>query len=85
MNVDGTNWISRAMSIATVPLENRSRVAQMSVGAGTGSACAYCQKRIEPESVEYEVDAYVAAGLRTLHFHRVCLHLWEAVLAGECE
>ena len=44
---------------------------------GTGGQCAYCHKRIDRETVEYEVDAYIPAGLRTLHFHRVCLHLWE--------
>jgi len=52
----------------------------MSVNAGTGGLCAYCEKEIQTQSVEYEVDAYVGAGLRTLHFHRVCLHLWEALL-----
>jgi hypothetical protein len=51
----------------------------MDVGAGTGGHCAYCEKEIQPQSVEYEVEAYVGAGLRTLHFHRVCLHLWEAL------
>jgi hypothetical protein len=52
----------------------------MSINAGTGGPCAYCEKEIQTQSVEYEVDAYVGAGLRTLHFHRVCLHLWEALL-----
>jgi len=79
--VNTPNWISRALSLATVPIENRARVARVSVGTGSGGPCAYCHKRIEPEAVEYEVDAYIAARLRSLHFHRVCLHLWEAMLS----
>jgi hypothetical protein len=59
------------------PIENRAGVVRVSVGSGTGGECAYCHKRIDPQTVEYEVDAYIPAGLRTLHFHRVCLHLWE--------
>ena len=54
--------------------------ARMAASAGTGGHCAYCEKEIHPQSVEYEVEAFVGAGLRTLHFHRVCLHLWEALL-----
>jgi hypothetical protein len=53
----------------------------MSVYPGTGGLCAYCHKRIDAGAVEYEVEAYVAAGLRTLHFHRICLHLWEELLS----
>lgn len=62
---------------APAPIENRAGVVRVSVSAGTGGQCAYCHKRIDRETVEYEVDAYIPAGLRTLHFHRVCLHLWE--------
>lgn len=62
---------------APAPIENRAGVVRVSVSSGTGGQCAYCHKRIDRETVEYEVDAYIPAGLRTLHFHRVCLHLWE--------
>jgi hypothetical protein len=44
--------------------------------------CAYFHKLIEA-AVELEVDAYVAARLRTLHFHRICLRLWESLLSQE--
>lgn len=71
------NWIARALPSAPAPVENRAAVVRVSAGYGTGRQCAYCHKRIDRETVEYAVDAYIAAGLRTLHFHRVCLHLWE--------
>jgi hypothetical protein len=78
--VDATNWIWRGLQPAAPPaIENRGRIVRMDVSAGTGGHCAYCEKEIHPQSVEYEVEAYVGAGLRTLHFHRVCLHLWEAL------
>jgi hypothetical protein len=79
-NVDTSHWISRALALARTPVENRARVVRMSVTSGTGEYCAYCHKRIDASAVEYEVEAYVAAGLRTLHFHRICLHLWEELL-----
>jgi len=80
-NLATPNWIARALSLAAAPIENRARVVRMSIGPGTGGSCAYCHKRIEPESVDYAVDAYVATRLRSLHFHRICLHLWEAMLS----
>lgn len=64
----------------TIPIENRSRMVGLSVSSGTGGECAYCHKEIRADSVDYKVDAYVAAGLRTLHFHRICLHLWEPLM-----
>lgn len=81
ITVDATNWIWRGLQPAAPPvIENRARIVRMNVSPGTGGPCAYCEKEIQTESVEYEVDAYVGGGLRTLHFHRVCLHLWEALL-----
>ena len=62
-----------------VHVENRTRVVRMGVGSGNGDYCAYCHKQINADAVEYEVDAYVAAGLRNLHFHRICFHLWETL------
>ena len=77
--MDRTSWISRVPPSSPGAADNRSRVVRMNIGAGTGAHCAYCHKQIQPDAVEYEVDVYVAAGLRTKHFHRVCLHLWEAL------
>ena len=76
-NVDTSNWISKVLPFATAPIENRARLVRVSVSSGTGGRCAYCHKQIDRQTVEYEVDAHIPAGLRTLHFHRVCLHLWE--------
>lgn len=77
--MDATNWISRAQTPAAALIENRARVVEVTVTSGTGGPCAYCHKQINPECPAYEVEAYVAAGLRTLQFHRVCLHLWETL------
>jgi hypothetical protein len=71
--------MSKVLPPSTAPIENSARVVRMSVSSGTGVNCAYCHKVITAETVEYKVVAYVPAGLRTLHFHRVCLHLWETV------
>lgn len=80
--MDPTNWISRGLQPSTPPVENRERIVRVSVSSGTGERCAYCHKDIHAGGVAYEADTYVAAGLRTFHFHRVCLHLWEALLAS---
>jgi len=77
-----TNWFSKAALHSIPPTENRARVVRVATGPGTGESCAYCYKQIDGQAVQYAVDAYIAAGvLRTLHFHRVCLHLWEALLS----
>ena len=77
--MESSNWISRGRQSYTPAVDNRARVVRMAVSAGEGRLCVYCHKRIQPKDVEYEVDVYITAGLRTLQFHRVCLHLWEAL------
>jgi hypothetical protein len=80
--MDTGSWISRAQLPPTPSIDNCERVVRMRARAGTDEECAYCHKLIEA-AVELEVDAYLAAGLRTLHFHRICLHLWESLLSQE--
>ena len=70
------NWLARA----TPHLEQTAdgaRIITLNVGKGTGAECAYCHKTIDPTQLDYTVEAFVLAGLRTLHFHRACHHLWE--------
>jgi hypothetical protein len=42
-------------------------------GHGRQGPCEGCEQTIDAASVEYEVDV----GERTLHFHRVCLLVWQ--------
>jgi hypothetical protein len=73
------NWIERSEFAQAARTENRARILALTVRTGTGRECAYCHKPIGAEAVEHEVEALVLAGLRVLHFHRVCQHLWEAI------
>jgi len=77
--MNATNWLSRALPPSMAAIENRAGVVQVTATCGTGGTCAYCHKPIHPEASAYEVEAYVPAGLRTLLFHRVCLHVWETL------
>lgn len=77
------SWISRAGPQATLGIQNRAQVVRKRIRLGANEECAYCRKRVAADAVEFEVEAYVPAGLRTLHFHRVCLPLWEGLLAHE--
>lgn len=80
--MNGLNWINLSEFAQAACVENRARVLGLTVRAGSGAECAYCHKAIEPEAVEYEVEALVLAGQRVLHFHRVCQHLWESLTRG---
>jgi hypothetical protein len=71
------NWINRQTGHAA-RLDNRPRVVAVTSSIGTGLECAYCHKPIAPDTVDYEVEALVLGRLRTLHFHRLCQHLWDA-------
>jgi len=73
-----TSWIRRVPDGSAVFLENRTRTLTVTEGHGTGHDCAYCHRTIEPAAVERCVQASVLGGVRTLHFHRVCHHLWES-------
>jgi hypothetical protein len=71
---------SKGVPARTIPIENRSRLVGLTVSSGTGGECAYCHKEIHADAVQYTVEVYVATALRTLHFHRICLHLWEPLI-----
>lgn len=72
------SWITRSRDAGAAALENRTRILVVAQEPGTGGACAYCHKPIEPTAIEHRVEAVVLGGVRTLHFHRVCQHLWES-------
>jgi hypothetical protein len=79
--MDANSRIRIGLQPATLPaIENRARIVRMSIHSGRGERCAYCASEIHTEAVEYQVDAYIGAKLRSLSFHRVCLHLWEELL-----
>ena len=71
------SWIKRAHAAAAAP-ENRTRILAVAREHGTGNECAYCHKPIQPSAVEHRIEAIVLGAVRTLHFHRVCHHLWES-------
>ncbi len=76
------HWMKRASAATLATLnasENRTRVLALAVRAGSGAPCSYCHKSIDATAVEYEVQAYVHTKVRTLHFHRICHHLWESI------
>jgi hypothetical protein len=77
--VDTSHWIERSEFAHSAQLDNRARVLALRIRTGSGMECAYCHKPIGADAVEHEVDAMVLAGLRVLHFHRICQHLWEGV------
>jgi len=79
--MDTPSWISRARPYAAPPVQHRAQLVRKRIGLGANEECAYCRRRIEADAVEFEVEAYVPAGLRTLHFRRVSLPLWEALLS----
>jgi hypothetical protein len=49
---------------------------QMWGGKGTGRLCALCDKAIEPNEMELEVEQRIDGGLPPLRFHVVCHSLW---------
>jgi hypothetical protein len=69
-----SRWIEGAKA---GDIDNRARIMTLTVTDGSGVECAYCHKPIEPGAVEHQVEAFVLARLRVLHFHRLCQHLWE--------
>lgn len=71
------NWIDRPTARAA-RFDSRPRVVAVTPSVGTGLECAYCHKTIGTDTVDYEVEALVLGRLRTLHFHRLCQHLWDA-------
>lgn len=69
------NWLARTQAAY---VDSRTQIVAIRVGKGSGEECAYCHKPITPDSVEYAVEAIVLGGPRTLHFHRLCHHIWES-------
>lgn len=45
-------------------------------GCGTGRLCSLCDKAIEPDELEYDIEC-VEAAAQTLRFHRVCHYAWQ--------
>lgn len=76
--MDNRSWIEKSQDGRAALLENRARILTVTAAPGTGNDCAYCHKTIAPVSVEHRVEATVLGKVRTLHFHRVCHHLWES-------
>jgi hypothetical protein len=73
------NWLSKTTADPATRIENRARIVRLTVGVGDGTECDYCHKEILPEAVQYEVDAVLLGGERTIRFHRLCHHLWESM------
>jgi hypothetical protein len=76
--MDNVSWIAKLQDAGAGFFENRTRILAVTTERGTGQNCAYCYKAIDPMSVEHRIEAIVRGGVRTLHFHRVCHHLWES-------
>jgi hypothetical protein len=76
--MQGDHWIRRAAPEALAGVGNRASVVGITVCAGNGAACDYCHKEIAAGAVEFRVEAIFHAELRTLHFHRICHHMWES-------
>ncbi len=72
------SWIAKSQEGRAGSFENRMRVITVTERRGTGNECVYCHKAIDALAVEHCVEAAGPGGVRTLHFHRVCHHLWES-------
>jgi hypothetical protein len=51
-------------------------------GYGTGQLCALCDKPIQPNEIEYEVE-HPGAAVQTFRFHIVCLSAWQLECARD--
>jgi hypothetical protein len=56
-----------------LPCEVLTRVKD---GCGTGRLCSLCDKPIQPDEPEYQIER-VGAAAPTLRFHRVCHYAWQ--------
>jgi hypothetical protein len=50
---------------------------QMWGGQGTGQLCALCDKPIQTDEVELEVEQRPGGTVRTFRFHSVCESIWQ--------
>src|SRR5579872_5349859 len=54
-------------------------------GYGAGHVCALCDKPINRDEVEYEVEQRIHGHKQTVRFHRVCEAVWQIECArDEC-
>ena len=58
-------------------------VAQMWGGHGTGEPCALCDKPIQGDEIEFEVEERVEGSVQTLRFHMVCQSVWQLECARD--
>jgi hypothetical protein len=54
----------------------RAVLTQVKDGCGSGRICSLCDKPIQPDEPEYEIER-VEATAQTLRFHRVCHYAWQ--------
>ena len=47
-------------------------------GHGSDLPCALCDKPIQPDEVEYEVELRESGALHTIRFHILCQSMWQA-------
>ncbi len=46
-------------------------------GPGTGELCALCDKPIQKDDMEYELEGTLDGKVRTFRFHVVCQSVWQ--------
>ena len=91
----GAEW--RTMPLTKLEAElrplARARIAQgllpcttlnkMWGGPGSGQPCALCDKPVSSNEMEYEIEASVDGGVRSLRFHVVCEAIWQLECARD--
>jgi hypothetical protein len=60
----------------------RRGLSRMWGGYGTGQLCALCDKQIQPNEVEYEIE-HTGAAVQSFRFHIVCLSVWQLECARD--
>jgi hypothetical protein len=56
---------------------------QMWGGPGTGQLCSICDKPIQPDELEYEIEQSLGGTLQTFRFHVVCESVWQLECARD--
>jgi hypothetical protein len=52
-------------------------------GRGTGQLCAVCDKPIQPDEVEFEVEQSLDGTVHTFYFHILCQAVWQLECARD--
>jgi len=52
-------------------------------GHGTGQRCALCDKPIQRDEVEYEVEGHIDGAVQAFRFHVVCQSVWQLECARD--